>query len=53
MLDVLPANVGHFVCKIADAELVYDFLALNRGPNPVHIIFFFLLFFNIPLYMQE
>ena len=29
-------NVGHFVCKIADTQLVYDFSALNRGPNPVH-----------------
>ena len=32
--------MGHFVCKlIADAQLVYDFSALNRGPNPVHVIF--------------
>ena len=41
MFEVLPATVGHFVCKIADAQLVYDFSALNRGPNPVHIIFSF------------
>ena len=34
-------NVGHFVCKIADTQLVYDFQALNRGPNPVHVIFSF------------
>ena len=52
MLDVLLANVGHFVCKIADAELMYDFSALNRGPNPVHVIFFFFFFFTYP-YMQE
>ena len=32
-------NCGHFVCKIADTQLVYDFSALNRGPNPVHVIF--------------
>ena len=37
MLDLLPATVGHFVCKLADAQLVYDLSALNRGPNPVHI----------------
>ena len=43
-------NCGHFVCTIADTQLVYDFWALNRGPNPVHIIFFF--FFNIPLYAR-
>ena len=35
MLDVLLATVGHFVGKIADTQLVYDFSALNRGPNPV------------------
>ena len=39
MFDVLPATVGHLVCKIADTQLVYDFSALNRGPNPVHVIF--------------
>ena len=50
MFDVLPATVGHFVCKIADTQLVYDFSALNRGPNPVHVIFSF--FFNIPLYAR-
>ena len=49
VFDVLPATLGHFVCKIADTQLVYDFSALNRGPNPVHVIFFF--FFNIPLYI--
>ena len=38
------------VCKIADTQLVYDFSALNRGPNPVHVIFS--LFFNIPLYAR-
>ena len=43
-------NVGHFVCKIADTQLVYDFSALNRGPNPVYVIFSF--FFNIPLYAR-
>ena len=41
MFDVLPATVGHFVCKIADTQLVYDFSALNRVPNPVHVIFSF------------
>ena len=41
MFDVLPATVGHFVCKIADTQHVYDFSALNRGPNPVHVIFSF------------
>ena len=40
MFDVLPATVGHFVCKIADTQLVYGFSALNRGPNPVRVIFF-------------
>ena len=50
MFDVQPANVGHFVCKIADTQLVYDFSALNRGPNPVQVIFSF--FFNIPLYAR-
>ena len=50
MFDVLPATVRHFVCKIADTQLVYDFSALNRGPNPVHVIFS--LFFNIPLYAR-
>ena len=48
-------TVGHFVCKIADTQLVYDFSisALNRGPNPVHVIFS-LFFFNIhvPLYSR-
>ena len=39
MFDVLPATVGDFVCKIVDTQLVYDFSALNRGPNPVHVIF--------------
>ena len=34
-------NVGHFVCKIADTQLVYDFSALNREPNPVHVVFSF------------
>ena len=47
---ILPATVGHFVCKIADTQLVYDFSALNRGPNPVHVIFSF--FFNLPLYAR-
>ena len=41
VFDVLPATVGHFVCKIVDTQLVYDFSALNRGPNPVHVIFSF------------
>ena len=50
VFDVLPATVGHFVCKIADTQLVYDFSAVNRGPNPVHVIFS--LFFNIPLYAR-
>ena len=51
VFDVLPATVGHFVCKIADTQLVYDFSALNRGPNPVHVIFSS-FFFNIPLYAR-
>ena len=50
VFDVLPANVGHFVCKIADTQLVYDFSELNRGPNPVHVIVSF--FVNIPLYAR-
>ena len=29
MFDVLTATVGHFVCKIEDTQLVYDFSALN------------------------
>ena len=29
MFNVLLATVGHFVCKIADTQLVYDFSALN------------------------
>ena len=41
MCDVLPANCAHFVCKIADTQLVCDLSALNRGPNPVHVIFSF------------
>ena len=50
-VHVLPATVGHFVCKInADTQLVYDFSALNRGPNPVHVIYS--LFFNLPLYAR-
>ena len=40
---ILPANVGHLMCKTADTQLVYDFSVLNRGPNPEHVIF------NIPL----
>ena len=44
VFDVLPATVGHFVCKIADTQLVYDVSALNRGSNPI--------FFNIPLYAR-
>ena len=50
VFDVLPATVGHFVCKIVNTQLVYDFSALNRGPNSVHVIFS--LFFNIPLYAR-
>ena len=48
MLDVLPATVGH-VCKTADAQLVYDFSTLNRGPNPVCVISYF---FDIHLYAR-
>ena len=49
MFNVLPATVGHFVCKIVDTQLVYDFSVLNRGPNPVHVIFS--LFFQHTSYM--
>ena len=37
--------------KLADTQLVYDFSALNRGPNSVHVIFS--LFFNIPLHCKS
>ena len=50
MLDVLSTTVGNFVCKFADAQLVYDFSALNRGPKPVHVILFF--FQTYPYYAR-
>ena len=43
-------NCGHFVFKIVDTQLVYDFSALNRGPNPVHIIFSF--YQHTPIYAR-
>ena len=49
---VCAGIVGHFVCKIADTQLVYDFFALTREPNPVHVIFFFFSQHTVPLYAR-
>ena len=34
VFDVLPATVGHFVCKIADTQLVYDFFSAEPRTKP-------------------
>ena len=44
VFDVLPATVGHFMCKIVDIQLVYDFSELNWGPKPCTR--YFLLYFS-------
>ena len=51
VLDVLPASVGHFVCKIADTQLGVWLFSAELRTKPC-ACYFLSFFFNIPLYAR-
>ena len=48
MFDVLPATWDTLCVKLQTHNLCMT-SALNRGPNPVHVIFFFFFFQHTPI----